>query len=335
MLEASASRRGVLTCTASLIAPNLAITARHCVGPVTEGLFTCNERGELDYSENGAGRFDPEHPAGEIALWSSPRDEAPRALGEEIFSLHPVHVCTNDIALIVLDRAVDLPVLPLRRAPASPGERITLVGFGSTGAERAGEKPERLRRGSRIDQVGPDSLVAGAGEVAPRVFTVQGTLGCPGDSGGPAISDDGAVLGVYSLQQGELCDDEGAVNYFTHVAPFRDLVARAFERAGATPTYSDDPSPEPAPGSAGAGGEAGETGSGGSAGAASAGPADEPVSSAGALSERSPEGDGCAFERERPSHSALWIALALGVLGVARRRSLNAAHRADQERAPE
>ena len=54
-------------CTGSLLAPNLLITARHCVANFTDEPFTCGPDGEL-VSTGGGGRMGPllDQTAGEV-----------------------------------------------------------------------------------------------------------------------------------------------------------------------------------------------------------------------------------------------------------------------------
>jgi V8-like Glu-specific endopeptidase len=51
---------GEIVCTASLVAKNLAITARHCVAHLVPGDFRCTAQGELESDEPGAGWRGPE-----------------------------------------------------------------------------------------------------------------------------------------------------------------------------------------------------------------------------------------------------------------------------------
>jgi uncharacterized protein (TIGR03382 family) len=76
-----------------------------------------------------------------------------------------------------------------------------------------------------------------------------------GDSGGPALSTGGAVLGVYSTNVVG-CEGSSARNFFTSVSQFRPLVLDAYEAAGATPwlegqkrpgVWPDGGAPSPAP----------------------------------------------------------------------------------------
>jgi hypothetical protein len=260
-----------LICSAGLVAENLVITARHCVSHLVRGLFTCTVQGELVSADDGAGMLGSHLPAESLELYDgkTPRSQ-PIAYGESVLSTLSETICVNDVAFVVLDRAVELPVLPLRLGGrALRDEPVTLVGYGLDDAMSEGGVIEwatqgRTRKaGLVIAEVGPDS----ADEVTtapPRTVVVEGPCGCLGDSGGPLLAaGTGAVLGVYSLLGGTSCLSPDARHLFSHVPSFGALSDDAFARAQAEPT----PEPDLAPEGGGAGeravGAGGTSGSGG------------------------------------------------------------------------
>jgi hypothetical protein len=259
-------------CSATLVAPNLAMTARHCVAAIVDGDFLCSDSGELENDGNGAGLFAEEYPPEQLLFFGGPpRRSEPLAKGVAVLSTLPTHICVNDIAFVVLDRAVALPVLPLRfAAPAEVGERVTVVGYGPPpqGLLLLQTAPRERKTGVLVDAVGPDSALDGVASPAPRSFITSGAYACLGDSGAPAIAEsDGRVVGVYSTQQGSSCLGDDVVNHFVHVPAYRDLIERAFAAAGTRwPATSEG-------GAAGAtgGGAATEAGVGGDGDANSSG----------------------------------------------------------------
>ena len=299
-------------CTASLVAPNLLITARHCVSYFQDGLFNCTVRGEVVQVSEGAGELGLHLPADSIEVYAdeTPRDE-PIARGVKVLStLSPV-VCVNDIAFVVLDRALELPLLPLRlNRPAQLHEAVTLVGYGMDGQQLTLDyrKQPRLRKsGLEISGRGPDLLEDGVTTVAPRTLLVEGTSGCVGDSGGPLLaSETGAVLGVYSLQEGESCNSPDIVHHLTHVPPFQALIDEAFTAAGAEPV------PEPdSQGDAGV-----DAGSAGAAPEPELEPGPEPMGAAGAPSDEeasTPGSSSCALAPSGLTSTPCWWAWALGL----------------------
>jgi hypothetical protein len=243
-----------LLCSASLVAKNLVLTARHCVAHLVQGPFNCTVQGELIDNPTGAGRLGAHLPAAGVEFYggSTPRS-APLAHGTQVISTLSQTICLNDIAFVVLDTPLDLPVLPFRLgASARKGELTTLVGYGSEdtmGAFIDFRTQERRRKsGLSIAGVGPDSVDDGVTTVPPRTIVLEGPSGCVGDSGGPLLAEKTmAVLGVYSLLDGKDCTDPAVRHELVHVPVFRVLIEEAFRAAGAEPTLEPRPSPSNEP----------------------------------------------------------------------------------------
>jgi hypothetical protein len=259
-----------LLCTSSLVAPNLVLTARHCIANLVEGPFNCSVEGELFDNPTGAGQLGLDLPASTLEFYGGalPRTK-PLAHGLSIVSTLSDTICVNDIAFVVLDRAVALPVLPLRlHGRATLGEPVTLVGYGLVSDDQQiidfSAQPRQQKTGLSIAGVGPDSLADGVTTVPPRALFLDGPSGCVGDSGGPLLdASSNALLGVYSLLDGGQCSDANVRHQLVHVPAFQALTEQAFAAAGA------DPVPEAQPmnlGDAGAGGGA-DASTGGDAGA--------------------------------------------------------------------
>jgi hypothetical protein len=126
-------------CSASLVAPNLLLTARHCVSLLVEGQFDCSVRGEVFDNPTGGGTLGLHLPAESLEVYGGklPR-AAPLALGQQVISTLSQTICVNDLAFVVLDRSLNLPILPLRLGRgAELNEPGDLIGYGLDGKQVA------------------------------------------------------------------------------------------------------------------------------------------------------------------------------------------------------
>jgi hypothetical protein len=216
-------------CTGSLVAPNVVLTARHCISQNITTSVKCDEHGN---SGNG------DHVAGDIAtnkigvyVGSEPNFSKPGATTvKEIIHNDSKVLCNHDIALLVLQAPLlDVPIMPIRlgRQPQK-GEAIRTVGYG--------RNDQKLPTGTRIRRTEVPVLAVGKGlsasktPLGPLEFEV-GQATCQGDSGGPAISEgSNAVIGVVS-RGGDCTDNYGHI--YTMTAGHEDLFDRAFASAAA------------------------------------------------------------------------------------------------------
>lgn len=268
-----------LTCSATLVAPNLLITARHCVSYSTEGSFLCSVRGELIDDGSNAGRVGLHLPADAIEVHTG--DGAERRLiarGAHVLSTVADTVCVDDLAFVVLDRELDLPVMPMRLERSTvAGEGVSLTGYGLDENMEFGTPFSALTRKTRDDlavaDVGP-LLVEDVTTAPPRTVMLVGPAGCVGDSGGPLYATaSGAIVGVYSLLVGGSCVSESSWGHYAHVPAYLVLIDDAFRAAGATPVPEGEPQDGGTAdaGAATGGASSGEAGTGGSSGGADTG----------------------------------------------------------------
>ncbi len=109
-----------------------------------------------------------------------------------------------DIAVVHLSRPVaGVAPMPLAHRMPRAAEPFAIVGFGEA---YAGEGSYRTKREAR----------AVVGDIAGTWFYGSGSSSpCHADSGGPAIAQDGTVLGVFARMYN---DCRGGVNGFSYVA---------------------------------------------------------------------------------------------------------------------
>lgn len=310
-------------CTATLVAPGLMLTARHCVSYFDDGTYACSADGTIDErqprSPSNAGTIGATLPPEEISFYVGqliePDDlDYPTATAVRVFAPATDTICRNDIALVQIEPEIDLPVYPLRLYEGvHRGDPMLVVGYGQNGTSAI----DRDEREVEVTAVGQSDFYPVAGQATLRAFTVGQSV-CPGDSGGPAITDRGAVAGVFSLINFD-CMSSQATNTYTQVAAYASFVEDAFEQAGYEPVLE-----EPV-GEGGAGGADGEAsgGSGGAetatGGATSAGSGGSATGGSGGKSDPpTKKSDGACHCRAgaRPQSFSAWFAVAL-LLGAA------------------
>ncbi|HVH41994.1 MAG TPA: trypsin-like serine protease [Labilithrix sp.] len=218
-------------CSGVLVAPNIVLTARHCVANSITTSVSCDENGQSTNGSHVAGDQAP----GDVAIYTgaSPRfGETPVAVGSAIVAPKSEYLCDADIALVVLDRAITevKPIGVRLTGGVAPGETVRSVGYG--------QNDQRMPIGTRLRRAGVSILAMGSGvsesktALGPHEFEVGKSI-CQGDSGGPAIAEGtGAVVGVVS-RGGECNDDYGHI--YTTTAGWRRLFDDAFAIAGGAP----------------------------------------------------------------------------------------------------
>lgn len=217
---------GTITlCSGAVVAPNLVLTARHCVAQALTAMPACDALGRSHNGPHIGPDIDPSQIGVYIGARVSVMSEPPRARG--IQTVHPSTrvLCDADVSFVVLDRVLEgVTILPMRLDGAvESGDWVIPVGFGGGMSNEIGKRVPRST--SPVLTVGPGANSTTGAVLGPHEFEVD-TATCRGDSGGPALDvRTGEVVGVVS--RGGSCVASGN-HVYTRIDAYAELAQLAF-----------------------------------------------------------------------------------------------------------
>jgi secreted trypsin-like serine protease len=245
-IEAHEGKIG-FSCTGTVVAPRVILTAAHCVEDLERGGFT---------------------PAGDYAVATATTSPG-RSLRENVFRVVETHVfpgfdpgnLRGDAGLLVLDRPSAAPPIALAGAADAAfyagGASVQLAGWGLTGPN-AQRGAESLRATTMVVQPPPSCRqktrrnypsFSPAGQLCALDVPTGRSGGCYGDSGGPAIAQraDGSQVQLGVISTGGPFCNTSLPNVLTRadlIAPWVAEWIAAIETGAARPV-ADPAAPFP------------------------------------------------------------------------------------------
>jgi MYXO-CTERM domain-containing protein len=218
---------GTSSCSGSLVAPNVVITARHCVASLPAGSITC-----------GSTNFGATYAANKIYVYNATTYTAQtfEYTVKEVRVPPASGVCGNDFAILILNQNFVTSqaklLTPLIYEPPYATLAYSAVGYGNSCPTCQDSQTRRRRDNLKVDCVGSCGYPSYADNKE-----WWGDVGvCSGDSGGPALDGQGRVIGVASRAGTEA--GQCVASIYQRVDSFKDMVIKAAIDGAASGNYA-------------------------------------------------------------------------------------------------